>query len=229
MSSQVLEIIRIRKELSMRAWSLAFAVMVLLAVPGCGYNGLQRQDEDVRAAWSDVLDQYQRRAELVPNLVRTVKGYANRELQVLIGVTEARAEEAGSIQLTPELVNNPQAFAKFQVAQGQLSGALKNLFAVTEAYPQLQSDANFRDLQVALEGTESRIAAARNLYIDTVRNYNVTVRSFPRNLTAKMFDFQVKPNFVANEQSISVAPTVDFGDSPTKHPARVASGQPVRK
>jgi LemA protein len=214
----------------MRAWSLAFAAMALLALPGCGYNGLQRQDEDVKAAWSEVLNQYQRRAELIPNLVRTVKGYANQELQVLIGVTEARAKEAGSIQLTPELVNNPEAFAKFQAVQGQLSGALKNLFAVTEAYPQLQSDANFRDLQVALEGTENRIAVARNRYIDAVRNYNVTVRSFPTNLTARMFDFQVKPNFtVANEQSISVAPTVDFGDSPAKQPPPAASGQPVTK
>jgi LemA protein len=226
-SRQVLEIIRIPQENAMRAWSLAFTALVLVALPGCGYNALQRQDEDVKAAWSEVLNQYQRRAELIPNLVRTVKGYANQELQVLIGVTEARAKEAGSIQLTPELVNDPAAFAKLQAVQGQLSAALKNLFAVTEAYPQLQSNANFRDLQVALEGTENRIAVARNRYIDAVRAYNITVRSFPSNLTARLFDFQVKPNFaVANEQAVSQAPTVDFGDTPSRQPT---AAPPVAK
>jgi LemA protein len=201
----------------MRAWSFAIVAIALLALPGCGYNSLQRQDEDVKAQWSEVVNQYQRRADLIKNLVKTVKAYATQEQQVLIGVTEARAQAAGSIQLTPELLNNPEAFAKFQAVQGQLSQSLKSLFAVTEAYPQLKSDANFRDLQAQLEGTENRITVARNRYIDAVRTYNTTVRSFPTNLTAKMFDYSLKPNFtVANEQEISTAPTVDFGDSTPK-------------
>jgi LemA protein len=197
----------------MRTGFLAFVVTLLgIGLSGCGYNQLTRQDEDVKAAWSDVTNQYQRRADLIPNLVRTVKGYANQEQQVLIGVTEARARQAGSIQLTPELLNDPEAFAKFQAAQSQLSSSLKSLIAVAEAYPDLKSNENFRDLQVQLEGTENRITIARQRYIDAVRNYNTTVRSFPNNLTAKMFDFQVKPNFsVSNEQEISAPPTVDFG------------------
>lgn len=199
----------------MRAWFLACVAFLASGLSGCGYNSLQKQDEDVKAAWSDVTNQYQRRADLIPNLVKTVKGYANQEQQVLIGVTEARAKAAGSIQLTPELLNNPEAFAKFQAAQGQLSASLKSLFAVTEAYPDLKSNENFRDLQVQLEGTENRITIARQRYIDTVRGFNTTVRSFPTNLTAKMFDFQVKPNFtVANEQTISAPPSVDFGPAP---------------
>jgi LemA protein len=200
----------------MRAWFLACVAFLASGLSGCGYNSLQKQDEDVKAAWSDVTNQYQRRADLIPNLVKTVKGYANQEQQVLIGVTEARAKAAGSIQLTPELLNNPDAFAKFQAAQGQLSASLKSLFAVTEAYPDLKSNENFRDLQSQLEGTENRITIARQRYIDTVRGFNTTVRSFPSNLTAKMFDFEVKPNFtVANEQEISAPPSVDFG-SPEK-------------
>jgi LemA protein len=200
----------------MRAGSLAFLVILASGLSGCGYNALTRQDEDVKAAWSDVTNQYQRRADLIPNLVRTVKGYANQEQQVLIGVTEARAKQAGSIQLTPELLNNPEAFAKFQAAQAQLSSSLKSLIAVSEAYPDLKSNENFRDLQSQLEGTENRITIARQRYIDTVRNYNTTVRSFPANLTAKMFDFQVKPNFtVANEQAIAAPPTVDFSPAPS--------------
>jgi len=199
----------------MRAWSLAFLAILAAGLSGCGYNSLTRQDEDVKAAWSDVTNQYQRRADLIPNLVRTVKGYANQEQQVLIGVTEARAKVAGSIQLTPELLNNPEAFAKFQAAQSELSGALKSLIAVAEAYPDLKSNENFRDLQVQLEGTENRITIARQRYIDAVRNFNTTARAFPTNLTAKMFDFQVKPNFaVANEQAIAAPPTVDFGAGP---------------
>jgi LemA protein len=201
----------------MRAWSLAFLAIFASGLSGCGYNSLTRQDEDVKAAWSDVTNQYQRRADLIPNLVRTVKGYATQEQQVLIGVTEARAKAAGSIQLTPELLNNPEAFAKFQAAQNQLTASLKSLIAVAEAYPDLKSNENFRDLQVQLEGTENRITVARQRYIDTVRGFNTTVRSFPTNLTAKMFDFQVKPNFtVANEQAIAAPPAVDFGDSPKK-------------
>jgi LemA protein len=196
----------------MRARFLACVAFLASGLSGCGYNSLQKQDEDVKAAWSEVTNQYQRRADLIPNLVKTVKGYANQEQQVLIGVTEARAKAAGSIQVTPELLNNPDAFAKFQAAQGQLSASLKSLFAVAEAYPDLKSNENFRDLQVQLEGTENRITIARQRYIDTVRGFNTTVRSFPTNLTAKMFDFEVKPNFtVANEQSISAPPSVDFG------------------
>ena len=194
----------------MRAWSYAVLAAAVLALPGCGYNTLQQQDENVKAAWSEVVNQYQRRADLVPNLVNTVKGYAAQEQKVLIGVTEARSR-ATSIQVTPEVLNNPDLFAKYQAAQGQLTQALKSLIAISENYPQLKSDQNFRDLQSQLEGTENRITVARNRYIDTVRNYNVTVRQFPVNLTAKMFGFQVKPNFsVANEAQISTAPTVSF-------------------
>ena len=203
----------------MQAWKFAFVAAAGLSVSGCGYNTLQQQDESVKAAWSEVVNQYQRRADLIPNLVNTVKGYAAQEQKVLIGVTEARAR-AGSIQLTPELLNDPKAFAQFQAAQGQLTQALKSLFAVAEAYPDLKSDANFRDLQAQLEGTENRITVARNRYIDAVRSFNTTVRSFPTNLTAKMFDFQVRPNFtVANEATISAPPTVDFGTAGAPQPA----------
>jgi LemA protein len=199
----------------MRTWKLTSIAVVALALSGCGYNTLQQQDEGVKAAWSEVVNQYQRRADLIPNLVNTVKGYAAHEERVLVGVTEARAR-ASSIQLTPEMLNNPQAFAQFQAAQGQLTQALKSLFAVAEAYPNLKADANFRDLQAQLEGTENRITVARNRYIDSVRAFNTTVRSFPSNLTAKVFDFEVKPNFtVANEAAIAEAPTVDFGTNPT--------------
>jgi LemA protein len=202
------------KEMPMRAWSYALLAVAVLTLPGCGYNTLQQQDENVKAAWSEVVNQYQRRADLVPNLVNTVKGYAAQEQKVLIGVTEARAR-ATSIQVTPEVLNNPELFAKYQAAQGQLTQALKSLIAISENYPQLKSDQNFRDLQSQLEGTENRITVARNRYIDAVRNYNVTVRQFPVNLTAKMFGFQVKPNFtVANESQISTAPTVSFDTSP---------------
>jgi LemA protein len=180
---------------------------------GCGYNKIQSQDEAVKSAWSDVLNQYQRRADLVPNLVATVKGFAAQEERVLVQVTEARAK-VGSIQLTPELINDPAAFAKFQAAQGELTQALKSLLAVTESYPDLKSNENFRDLQVQLEGTENRVTVARNRYIEAVRAYNVTVREFPANLTAKMFDYEVKPNFsVENEAAISTAPTVQFDTS----------------
>jgi LemA protein len=211
----------------MRSRSIAYAAIVLLGLSGCGYNSLQRQDEDVKAAWAEVVNQYQRRADLVPNLVNTVKGFAAQEQQVLIGVTEARAR-VGSIQLTPELINDPAAFAKFQAAQGELTQSLKSLLAVTEAYPQLKSDANFRDLQAQLEGTENRITVARNRYIDSVRGFNTTLRSFPTNLTARLFDYQVKPNFtVANEQAISVAPVVDFGGPRATNPGATATGPPA--
>jgi len=203
----------------MRTWKLGFIAIAALSLSGCGYNRLQQQDEAIKAAWSEVVNQYQRRADLIPNLVNTVKGYAAQEQKVLIGVTEARSR-ASSIQLTPELLNNPQAFAQFQAAQGQLTQALKSLFAVSEAYPDLKSDANFRDLQAQLEGTENRITVARNRYIDEVRAFNTTVRSFPTNLTAKLFHFAVKPNFtVANETAIAAPPTVDFGTA-TPPPAQ---------
>jgi LemA protein len=207
----------------MRAWSLAFVAAAMLTLPGCGYNTLQAQDEKVKAAWAEVVNQYQRRADLIPNLVNTVKGYAAQEQKVLIGVTEARAK-VGSIQVTPEILNNPELFQKYQAAQGQLGGALKSLLAVAENYPQLKSDQNFRDLQSQLEGTENRITVARNRYIKAVQDYNITVRSFPVNLTAKMFGFQVKPNFtVENEQQISTAPTVSFD---TSAPGATAPAQP---
>lgn len=186
--------------------------MVLLTVllSGCGYNAFQSGDEQIKASWAEVLNQYQRRADLIPNLVNTVKGYAAQEQTVLLGVTEARAK-VGSIQATPELVNDAQAFAKFQAAQGELTSALSRLLVVSENYPQLKSDANFRDLQAQLEGTENRITVARNRYIKAVQEYNVAVRSFPENLTAMVFGYSVKPSFtVENEKEISRPPTVNF-------------------
>ena len=185
--------------------------VVSLVLTGCGYNTLQSTDEQIKASWSEVVNQYQRRADLIPNLVNTVKGFAEQEKDVLLGVTNARSKVTG-IQATPELVNDPEAFTKFQAAQGELSNALSRLMVVVENYPQLKSDANFRELQAQLEGTENRITVARNRYIKAVQDYNVTVRSFPSNLTAMLFGFQTKPNFtVENEQAISVAPKVDFG------------------
>jgi LemA protein len=197
----------------MRAVKIAMLGAVLL-LSGCGYNKLQQQDEGVTAAWAEVLNQYQRRADLIPNLVATVKGFAAQEQAVLLGVTEARAK-VGSIQVTPELVNDEVAFRKFQAAQGELAQALKSLLAVTENYPQLKSDAVFLNLQADLAGTENRITVARDRYIKAVNAYNVTVRSFPTNLTAKMFSHPVKPNFtVENEAAISRPPQVDFGAAP---------------
>ena len=202
-------------------------ILVVLAslLGGCGYNSLQAGDEQIKASWSEVVNQYQRRADLVPNLVNTVKGYASHEQQVLTQVADARAK-VGSLQVTPSVLNDPQAFARFQSAQGQLSGALSRLLAVSENYPQLKADAGFRDLQAQLEGTENRITVARNRYIKAVQEYNVTVRSFPTNLTAMLFGMQVKPNFTSeNERAISTAPTVDFGkvapkqDVPANAPA----------
>jgi LemA protein len=188
-------------------------VAATLTLSGCGYNQFQSLDEETKANWSEVLNQYQRRADLVPNLVSTVKGYANHEEKVLTEVTEARAK-VGSMQVTPELLNDPEAFAKFQAAQGQLTSALSRLMVVSENYPNLKADASFRDLQAQLEGTENRVTVARNRYIESVKQYNVAVRSFPNNLTAMMFGYQPKPSFtVENEKAISSAPKVDFGDS----------------
>jgi LemA protein len=203
----------------MRRSAIGLAAVAALLLSGCGYNTLQTQDEQVKSAWSEVINQYQRRADLIPNLVNTVKGYAAQEQQVLLGVTQARAK-VGSLQVTPELVNNPEAFAKFQAAQGELSGALSRLMVVAENYPQLKSDQNFRDLQAQLEGTENRITVARNRYIQAVQNYNVTVRSFPTNLTAMAFGYKPKPNFtVENEAAISKPPSVDFSGPPAAAPA----------
>ncbi len=180
------------------------------ALSGCGYNTLQSQDETVAAAWSEVLNQYQRRSDLVPNLVNVVKGYAQQEKDVLLGVTEARAR-AGSIQMTPELANDEVALKKFQEAQAGMTSALSRLMVTVEKYPDLKANENFRDLSAQLEGTENRITVARNRYIQEVLTYNTTVRSFPTNLTAKMFSLTVKPNFtVENEKALSTAPKVDF-------------------
>ena len=203
----------------MRASCLACVAVLTFLMSGCGYSSLTRQDEDVKAAWSEVLNQYQRRADLIPNLVKVVQGYANQEQQVLIRVTAERAKAASSVQLTPELLNNPDAFARFQQVQAQLAASVKQMIAVAEAYPDLKSNENFRDLQVQLEGTENRITVARQKYIESVQAYNTTARALPNLLTAKLFDFQLKPNFsVANEQTISTPPSVDFG-SPTPTPS----------
>lgn len=188
------------------------AVLLVLNLSGCGYNKFQTLDETSKSAWSEVLNQYQRRADLVPNLVNVVKGYAEHEKDVLTQVTEARAK-VGSMQITPEVLNNPEAFAKFQAAQGELSSALSRLMVVSENYPNLKADQSFRDLQAQLEGTENRITVSRNRYIESIKEYNIAVRSFPENLTAKMFGYDVKPSFtVENEKAISTAPTVNFGD-----------------
>jgi LemA protein len=189
----------------------AAALLATTLLSGCGYNEFQSKDEATKAAWSEVVNQYQRRADLIPNLVNTVKGYATHERETLEAVTRARAA-ATSFQITPEVLNNPEAFAKFQQVQGELSSALSRLMAVSENYPQLKADTSFRDLQSQLEGTENRITVARQRYIASVQDYNVTVRSFPTNITAKMFGYQPKPSFtVENEKSISTAPKVDFG------------------
>jgi LemA protein len=193
-------------------------LLILSLLSGCGYNAIQQKDEDVKAAWAEVLNQYQRRADLVPNLVETVKGYAKQEQDVLIKVTEARAS-VGKLNMTPEVLNDPALLSKFQAAQSELSGALSRLLVVTENYPQLKSDALFQNLQSQLEGTENRITVARNRFVQSVQGYNTYVRSFPQNLTAKMFGYGVKPNFtVENEKAISTAPTVSF-DKPATPPA----------
>jgi len=189
-----------------------FVVVVGLVLSGCGYNTLQTQDEQVKAAWAEVLNQYQRRSDLIPNLVNTVKGYADHEERVLTEVTEARAR-VGQLQATPEMVDNPQAVAQYQAAQGELTSALSRLLVVVERYPDLKANENFRDLQAQLEGTENRIAVARNRYIQSVQEFNMTVRRFPTNITAKVFGHEVKPTFeVENEAAVAQPPTVDFGD-----------------
>jgi LemA protein len=207
----------------MRKLWCALAIVTTLILGGCGYNTLQSNDEQIKASWSEVVNQYQRRADLIPNLVNTVKGYAAHEKDVLTQVTQARAA-ATSMQVTPEVLNDPAAFAKFQAAQGALSGALSRLLAVSENYPNLKADANFRDLQAQLEGTENRITVARNRYIASVQAFNVTVRSFPSNLTAMAMGYKPQPNFtVENEKVISAPPKVDFGSTAAK-PAGATPG-----
>jgi LemA protein len=204
--------------------ALATTLMLVLSLGGCGYNEFQKLDEDVKAGWSEVLNQYQRRADLIPNIVATVKGEANFEQETLTRVIEARAK-ATSIQATPELVNNPEAFQKFQAAQGELTGALSRLMVVSEQYPNLKANQGFQDLRVQLEGTENRITVARNRYIKTVADYNVLARSFPSNLTAMVFGYAVKPSFtVQNEAAISAPPAVNFDKpAPAATPAPAAS------
>ena len=216
----------------MFAWLKAFkwgAVGCLaLVLSGCGYNTFQTTDEDIKATWAEVLNQYQRRADLVPNLVNVVKGYAAHEKDVFISVTEARAR-VGSIQATPELVNDEVAFQKFIAAQGELTGAISRLLLVAENYPQLKADGLFRDLQAQLEGTENRITVARNRYIGAVKTYNIAVRSFPSNLTAMLFGYKIKPSFtVENEKAIAEPPKVDFGTTaPAANPAPEPSPTPA--
>ncbi len=199
---------------------LAFAATLL---SGCGYNQIQINDEAVNAAWSEVLNQYKRRADLIPNLVSVVQGYASHEKDVLTRVTEARANVAG-LKATPELVNDPAAFAKFQKAQGDLGGALSRLLVVAENYPQLKADANFRDLQAQVEGTENRITVARNRYIKTVQEYNVSVRTFPNSLTAGVMGWKTKANFtVEDEKAVSTPPAIKFNAAPAAAPAQSAT------
>jgi LemA protein len=196
----------------MKKWSLWLTCLTAaLLLGGCGYNEFQAKDEATKAAWGEVVNQYQRRSDLIPNLVNTVKGYASHEKETFEAVTRARAA-ATSFQITPEVLNDPAAFAKFQQVQGTLSSALSRLMAVSENYPQLKADTSFRDLQSQLEGTENRITVARQRYIVAVQEYNVLARSFPTNITAKMFSYPIKPSFtVDNEKTISAAPTVNFG------------------
>ncbi|GAB3655274.1 LemA family protein [Ramlibacter alkalitolerans] len=212
----------------MKKWLLILAVLASLS--GCGYNDFQRLDEQTKSAWAEVLNQYQRRADLVPNLVATVKGEANFEQDTLRQVVEARAK-ATSVQVTPETLNDPQAFQKFQQAQGELSSALSRLLVVSERYPDLKANQSFRDLRVQLEGTENRITVARNRYIQAVQEYNVLARSFPTNLTAMVFHYAPKANFtVQNEAQISVPPTVDFSkpSNPGTVPPPVSPASPAR-
>ncbi len=200
----------------------AVSLFAALTLSGCGYNEFQSKDEQVKAAWSEVLNQYQRRADLIPNLVATVQGYAAQEKDVLIGVTQARAR-ATSVNVSADTLNDPAAMQKFQQAQGELSGALGRLLVVAEAYPQLKSDANFRDLQAQLEGTENRITTARNRFIKAVQEYNILARKFPTNLTAMMFGYKEKPSFtVEDEKAIARPPKVDFSPKPAPAPAPAA-------
>jgi LemA protein len=203
------------------------ALFAAFALSGCGYNEFQTKDEQVKAAWGEVLNQYQRRADLIPNLVATVQGYAAQEKDVLLGVTQARAR-ATSVNLTPEALNDPAAMQKFQQAQGELSSALGRLLVVAENYPQLKSDANFRELQAQLEGTENRITTARNRFIKAVQEFNILARKFPTNLTAMLFGYKEKPSFtVDDEKAISRPPKVDFAPKPATAPAAPPAPAPA--
>lgn len=194
----------------MRVVQKLVVILTMLLLSGCGYNAIQQKDEAVTAAWSEVVNQYQRRADLVPNLVSTVQGYAEHEADVFIRVAEARSQ-VGTLKITPEMLNDPAIISKFQAAQGELSSALTRLMAVSENYPQLKADGLFQNLQAQLEGTENRIVVARNRYVQAVQDFNTYVRSFPQNLTAKVFGYPTKANFsVANEKEISTAPKVEF-------------------
>ncbi|MBK8126657.1 MAG: LemA family protein [Elusimicrobia bacterium] len=197
----------------MKRVSRLLAVVGFAALSGCGYNRFQALDEQVKSSWAEVVNQYKRRADLIPNLVKTVQGFAKQEKDVLLGVTDARSR-VGALNLTPEALNDPKALEKFQAAQSELGTALQRLLVVSENYPQLKSDQNFRDLQAQLEGTENRITVARNRYIGAVQEYNTLVRQFPTNLTAKLFKMAVKPTFtVENEKAVETPPVVDFGTS----------------
>ncbi|MFI8480198.1 LemA family protein [Pseudomonas sp. NPDC078700] len=197
----------------MKTTHLLLLMLLTTVLSGCGYNDMQRQDEAVKAAWSEVINQYQRRADLVPNLVNTVKGYAQHEEKVLVEVTNARAK-VGSVQVTADSLNDPQKLQQFQAAQGELSSALSRLMVVSERYPDLKADGLFQNLQAQLEGTENRVTVARNRYVQAVQQYNTLIRTFPNNLTAMVLSYSVKPNFsVENEKEISTAPKVDFGNS----------------
>ena len=197
----------------MKRLSRLLAVVGFAALSGCGYNRFQALDEQVKSSWAEVVNQYKRRADLIPNLVKTVQGFAKQEKDVLLGVTDARSR-VGALNLTPEALNDPKALEKFQAAQSELGTALQRLLVVSENYPQLKSDQNFRDLQAQLEGTENRITVARNRYIGAVQEYNTLVRQFPTNLTAKLFKMAVKPTFtVENEKAVETPPVVDFGTS----------------
>lgn len=207
-----------------RLYQYPLILLTIIALSGCGYNTFQSSDEEIKAAWAEVLNQYQRRADLVPNLVNVVKGYAAHEKDVLTQVTDARSR-VGSINATPELINDEEAFKKFIAAQGQMTSALSRLMVVAENYPQLKADGMFRDLQAQLEGTENRITVARNRFIGTVKDYNVTVRQFPTNLTAMIFGYKTKPSFtVENEQAIAIPPKVDFS---APAPAPAPASQPM--
>jgi LemA protein len=211
----------------MRKLLWVLPLFAVLALSGCGYNDFQTRDEQVKAAWAEVLNQYKRRADLIPNLVATVQGYAAQEKDVLIGVTNARAR-ATSVQLPAEALNDPAAVKKFQAAQGELSGALGRLLVVAESYPQLKSDANFRDLQSQLEGTENRITVARNRFIKATQDYNILARQFPSNLTAMIFGYKPKAGFeVENEKDIAQPPKVDFAPK-TAVPAAPAAPAPTK-
>ncbi|MEO7072391.1 MAG: LemA family protein [Rhodanobacter sp.] len=203
----------------MKTLRIGMLLLLVVTLSGCGYNAMQKQDEAVKAAWSEVLNQYQRRADLVPNLVNTVRGYAQHEEKVFTEVTQARAR-VGSVQVNADTVNDPQKLAQFQAAQGELGSALSRLMVVSENYPQLKADGLFQNLQVQLEGTENRVTVARNRYVQAVEQYNGLIRTFPNNMTAKIFGYQVKPNFsVDNEKVISTAPKVDFGTAAPATPA----------